>query len=389
MALGIYALFAFIHDQGFHATQLAYYNYLADAFLHGELHLRLAPPAVHDLIFYQGYYYLYWPPMPAVMLMPFVALFGVGFSDVLFTLAVAGLNVGLVALILRQAGRRGVIRLTRLQRAWLVLFFGIGTVHLTLAPLGRVWFTGQITGFTWVALAYLCALSLRGHRAFFFTGSALAGALLTRNQLLFAGLWPAYYLLREHWAWPRQRLAVAVILGLSPVLTAIGGFAAYNWLRFGSPLNVGLDYHHMEAVFVADYQKYGAFNLHYLPINFFYQYLAYPFPLRETSWMGGSLFLLSPLFLAALWSLYAYRARLDVWVLFATLLCVDAPILLLMGTGWLQFGPRYTLDFTIPLLLLTALGLRRWRLSLVAVLALISMVHYLAGMALFMRAVGW
>jgi hypothetical protein len=50
-----------------------------------------------------------------------------------------------------------------------------------------------------------------------------------------------------------------------------------------------------------------------------------------------------------------------------------------MGTGWVQFGPRYTLDFTVPLLLLTAIGLRRWPINVIMLLLLISIMHYILG----------
>src|SRR5215208_6490349 len=45
----------------------AYFNYLADAFNHGQLYLRLTPPNTLDLSFFQNNYYLYWGPLPAVI----------------------------------------------------------------------------------------------------------------------------------------------------------------------------------------------------------------------------------------------------------------------------------------------------------------------------------
>jgi hypothetical protein len=51
----------------------------------------------------------------------------------------------------------------------------------------------------------------------------------------------------------------------------------------------------------------------------------------------------------------------------------------ILGTGWVQFGPRYSLDFTIPLLLLIALGIRRWPTGLLPLLILISIIHYAIG----------
>jgi hypothetical protein len=50
-----------------------------------------------------------------------------------------------------------------------------------------------------------------------------------------------------------------------------------------------------------------------------------------------------------------------------------------MGTGWVQFGPRYTLDFMVPLLMLTALGIKSWPRCVIGLVVLISIVHYVLG----------
>lgn len=388
LALVLYSALALWHGALWHTSAFAYYNYLAAALLHGQLHLTVLPPSTHDLSLFQGRYYLYWPPLPAVLLMPFVALFGVHFSDVAFTVGIAALNVALVALLLRYACLRRVIRLSRLQRGLLVLFFAAGTVHTTLAPNGRVWFTGEIVGFGCVALAYLAALSRTGRSAFALTGLALAGALLTRNHLVFAGLWPAWYLVDRHRAVGWRRLLNYTLAGSAPIILAVALLGAYDWLRFGNLLDNGIAYHQMDPVFVSDFRRYGAFSLHYLPINLFYQYVAYPFPLHATTFEGGSLFLLSPVFFAVFWGITRGRPRWSALVLLATILLVNIPILLLMGTGWVQFGPRYTLDFTVPLLLLTALGVRRWPIWLLALLVAISIMSYLIGTLYFATSFG-
>ena len=379
LALLVYMLFALGQGDVWHVSRYPFYNYLADAFLHGQLALRLIPPDTHDLSLFNGHLYLYWGPLPAIVLMPLVALFGVQVSDIIPTLVIAALNVMLVACVLRQACRRRVIDLSAVQRGLLVLFFALGTVHLTLAPYGRVWFTGQLVGFLCVAMAYLAALTLRGTAAFAATGCGIAAALLARNHLVFAGLWPGCYLLSEQGFAKPARLAGRVLAGMVPVLVAVAALGLYNRLRFGSIFDAGLAYHQMAEIFVQDYRRYGAFNLHYVPTNLFYQYVAYPFPFRPTSPFGGSLFLLSPPFFGALWAIRIGRPRWSVWALVATILLVAAPILLLMGTGWVQFGPRYTLDFTLPLLLLTALGISRWPNRLVAVLTAIAIVQYVIG----------
>ncbi len=378
-ALMVYAALAIQRGPIWGTTKYAYYSYLADAFLHGQLHLRLMPHALHDLSQFQGRLYLYWGPMPAILLMPLTALFGL-FSDILFTIGIAAMNVFVVALVLRHACRRRVISLSRQQRGMLVVFFALGTVHVILAPMARVWYTGQIVGFLFVALAYLATLSLHGRLAFLATGLAMSAALLTRNHLVFAGLWPACYLFYQHRSVGWRRPLSYALLGGMPVGVGVGLLLFYNWLRFGNAFDNGLAYHRMGEIYAANYHQYGAFSLHYVLHNLYWQYLHYPLPWRPWSEYGGSLFLLSPVFFAAWWGVVEGRPRWSPWILLGTILLVATPILMLMGTGWIQFGPRYTLDFTMPLLLLTALGLRRWPTWTVAVLVAISIVHYFIGL---------
>lgn len=385
LSLLIYLAIAGMHGPVLASSATNYYSYLADAFLHGQLHLRIIPAVTHDLSAYQGNYYLYWSPFPAILLMPFVKIFGIYFSDIIFTLVVAVVNVALVALLLRYACIRWVIKLSSVQRGLLVLCFALGTVHITLAPYGRVWSTGQLIGFMCVALCYLVVLRLHGMWAFVWAGVLLAAALLTRNHLIFAGLWPACYLLYRHRSIGWRRLVANTLLGILPIVVAICLLGLYNWLRFQNVLDNGLAYHHMAPLFVSDYGKYGAFNLHYLPTNLYYQYIAYPLPISEQSLFGGSLFLLTPVFTAAFVGVARMRPRWSMWALLGSIFLVATPILLLMGTGWIQFGPRYTLDFTAPLLLLTGAGIRRWRTGLLALLTLISITHYIFG-AIFLAS---
>jgi hypothetical protein len=377
-AFVIYLALSALRQSPFGVTQTAYFNYLADSFLHGQLHLRLLPPSLHDLSFFHGKYYLYWPPMPAVVLLPFVALFGVNFSDIFFTIVLASVNVGIVALLLRAATREQLIQSDEVLRALLVLFFAFGTVQITLALFGRVWFTAQQVGFLFVGLAYLVALQWKENSAFFVTGLLIACAMLTRNHLLFAGIWPAWHLLKKNWD-RRPRPYVSFALFLLPLLFLGLLFLAYNYVRFESPFELGIRYHQMNPIFVADYQKYGAFHIHYLPINFFYQYVRYPFPLTEESLMGGSLFLLSPVFFYMFPGIISRYRSMDTWILLGSILAASVPILLLMGTGWIQFGPRYTFDFTVPLLLLTAQGAQLASKRILGVLVAISIVHYFIG----------
>lgn len=387
-ALTTYFILSITGGAPFRVRESAYFNYLADAFLHGQLYLRILPPSLHDLSFFNGHYYLYWPPMPAILLMPFVAMFGVGFSDVFLGVVVAAANVAVVAALLRAADRKGLISLGANYRASLVVFFALGTVHVVLALYGKVWFTAQLLGFLLVALAYLCALELNGAFSFLAVGILMACAMLTRNHLLFAGIWPAYYLLEKNWN-IRPKVYGYVMLALLPALVAGLLFLGYNLARFGNPFELGISYHRMDAFFLADYQKYGTFNAHYIPVNFYYQYIHYPLlsllRLSPDLLMGGSLFLLSPVFFFAFRGAFRERGNPSAWMLIISILATSVPILLLMGTGWEQYGPRYTLDFTVPLLLLTAYGIRPVSRRILMWLIVISIMQYIPGIILFSK----
>ena len=63
------------HD-GPRADPFDYFVRLADAFLHGRLYLLEAPSWLNELVPGGGGWYVVYPPVPAVLLVPFVAVFG-------------------------------------------------------------------------------------------------------------------------------------------------------------------------------------------------------------------------------------------------------------------------------------------------------------------------
>lgn len=390
----VYLLLAVLFGPyGLGQTQNPYFVYLADALLHSQLTLVDVPPSTHDLSLYQGHYYLYWPPFPSLLFLPLVAALGKGVSDTLVTLLVAGLNVALVSWLLRALDARQVARLPSEKRAWLTAFFAMGTVQVTLAPYGRVWNTALLVGFALLCSAYLAALLLPRRWAPLAVGALVGGAFLSRNSTLLAAGWAAWYLWVSRDRSDRLAIIRISLAGLAPVAVAAMLQGGYNYLRFGNPLDYGLAYHQMAGRFQADYQSYGAFSLHYLPTNLFYDFVAFPLlSLLEIQpaadlWMGGSLFLMSPVFLLAVWGTFRWF-RSHGWALALSCGVGLVPALVLMGTGWMTYGPRYTFDITVPLLVATALGASIVPTSLLARLSMISFVVYLPGAVILSNVMG-
>jgi hypothetical protein len=384
-ALVVYGFTAAVHVNGGlgNASQFAYFNYLADAFLHGQTYLRVLPSTTHDLSTFDGRWMLYWPPFPAVLLMPFVALFGVGFSDIAFTAVIGAIDVALVAALLNEIDRRELAKLDATVRGLLVLTVAFGSVLFTLAPFGRVWFTAQAIGVAATLCAYLAVLKSPSNLGAFVSGIGIACTLTTRNHLVLTAVWPL-------WCWwaqtPRAERLRRLSAFAAPIAASVLLLALYNYARFNSPFENGLRFHTMGWEYTDDYARYGAFHLHYLATNFYYQYLYSPAPLRANSYMGGSLFLMTPVFLAAFWGLAQKdRPKLERLALGLSVLFTAVPILLLMGTGYVQWGPRYTIDFLPPLLVLTALGIGRWPRALVAVVTFVSILQYAYGAHVFTK----
>ena len=387
----IYLLFAIMGNVSIlEPSGLHYFNFLADAFLHGQFHFRVIPPSIHDLILFDNKIYAYWPPFPAILLMPFVAFFGVNFSDILLTIFLGSINVSLFSILITELNKKNVISLDRIKRAMIVIFFAFGTVYVTMVPLGRVWFTSSVVSIFCILLAYIATVKYDGYWAFLLTGIAISAAFTTRMHLFLVGIWPAWYLLSRNWNLPKQKLMKLIFVGLLPLIISGLLIFYYNYARFGNIFDLGYAYHNMAELFRADYVMYGGFNIHYIPINIYYQYIAYPFLTKDMSnfFMGGSLFLLSPVFIACFWAFNEKERKISNLLLVATIFLTNIPILLLMGTGWVQFGPRYTLDFIIPLLILTAIGMKYWNNRILFLLTLISIFQYTVGLFLLMKAVG-
>jgi hypothetical protein len=381
----VYAIFAAQRGPITGASSSPYFNYLADAFLHGQLSLRLLPANLHDLDLFNGHYFMYWPPFPAVVLMPFVAIFGVGFSDIFLTLALGALNVILLAYTFRIVDKLNIISMDTSARGSLTIFFAFGTVHLLLSSLGIVWFTSQVIAFLCSILVFLAAIRLKGYPAFFFTGLALGCATLTRNQLIFLGIWPAYFLFQSNRSLSAKKMIAHFFVAALPIVAAVVINGLYNYFRFGNVMEYGISFQNFGSFFEPDFLKYGPFSIHYLATNLFYNFVFYPFPTSAATLMGGSLFLLSPLFFASFWAFKDGNLRKSVVVLWLSIIAVSIPILLNIGTGWKTFGPRYTLDFTFPLLMLTAIGIRNWPKWVSFLLILISIAQYVIGTLYFIR----
>jgi hypothetical protein len=274
----------------------AYFQELASAFLQGRLDFT---PAVttQDLTMFEGHWYVPFPPLAALLMVPLVLVFGTGsFSTVVFCAAFGAANVCLIFLILAGLSHRGWVSLKRSTITWLTALFGIGSVHWSMAVTGSVWFLGQVCAFTFAALAVAIAIWTPWRIAAWLSGAALGLAALGRPDLVLT--WPLIFgiALQRYRDNPvadsnstddgrpqvkQPRLLEWGAFSLVPLVAAGLLLATYNGLRFGDPFDFGYLSENVGPDFRMRLAKYGQFNLHYLPQNLWAMLLAGP-ELNET-----------------------------------------------------------------------------------------------------------
>ena len=160
VALGIYVFS--------HPTRSGLYDHFvwqADAYLHGRF--AIAYPLTdgpHTNVYFQDVMpvlsasgqpplgLLPFPPLPAVLLLPFVAMFGLATDSQLVGAVIGALNVGLAwRMVTRVTANRGAALIA-------TLFFGFGTVHWYAAMLSTTWFLAHVVAVTFVLLGITLAL---------------------------------------------------------------------------------------------------------------------------------------------------------------------------------------------------------------------------------------
>lgn len=331
----------------------AHYVFLADAFVHGRLDVaaaavsRLTPL---DFTLFDGRFF--WPlgPLPAVILMPFVAVFGP--ADILQSV----LQVAISVAVAWAAWRLAVRVLPRPSEApWFALVFCLGSVMLGLLAVAGSYYLAQSLAVLFILLAFLEG---QGRDRPEIIGTWLALAALSRWMALLA----AVFFLAEaviSTRTRRQKLSRLLRLG-APLLAAWAIMAGYNWARFGSPFETGYGTSIMGDGSLKDLRSAkGLFSLANIPARLRDYFLLLP------QWSGGflkvdvwglSAFLVMPVFLLVFRRPPARRREWSLALVAAGLQLV--PLLLYYSSGAWQFGPRYLSDLMPALFfaLLLSLG---------------------------------
>ena len=423
VALAVY----YFSDTG----RTGFYNHFvwqADAYLHGRF--AIAYP-VTDGPFTNGYFQdvmqlsaapgalsyalLPFPPLPAILLTPLVAVFGLATDSQLFGVVLGAINVGLAwRMTTRLTERRGAAMLA-------TIFFGFGTVAWYASMLSTTWFLAHVVAITFTLLGITLALDGERRERALAAMRALKGGAGSSNPVIAAfegsSMFLAWYRRARPYFEPVQFMAglvfgVAALARLTVIFAAPfflfvgpggsifkrGASAAlgavipvalllvYNVLSSGHLFNPVYDFlYHSEYLgyMPPDMQintSYGIEDVRHIPLNLVIM-LAWPPVIppdcglssilscagTKPDQIGMSVLLTSPAYLLAVPLVISHwRERI---VMGSALAVVAIAFVNLMhfSQGWVQFGYRFGNDFAPFALVLVTLAIARYGVRLLTV----------------------
>jgi hypothetical protein len=364
-----------------------HYVLLSDAFLHGRFHLAM-DPGFHDVTFYNNNYFISQPPLPALLMLPFVLIYGVQFNDILFTILIAAINCAImydILLNLNKTSEGGLI--PKSNAKFLSAFFAFGTVAWSIAVQGQVWHTAHIVTLFFLLLAINEAL---GKKRYLLVGLFAASAIAGRPSVFWA--FPFFVIVAAGeflFNKETKTFFVRMVLFLIPYFAWAALLGLFNYARFGNPFEFGFAYMNHAEYLQARLDNFGTLNIHYLKENLSVAFANF-FTIKSTPpylippQEGMSMFVTSPLLIYAFRSFSKgscvslfkkgagvfFKTNYIAIAAIAASICTAIPLLLYFNTGWIQFGYRYILDYLPFLVILMAYGMRR-RITVISVILLI------------------
>jgi hypothetical protein len=349
---------------GFGPTQVNNIHvYQALGFLNGHVYLPFSDPltdgGLHfDIALVDGHYQCPFPPFPAIVLLPFVALFGESTRVVPIALGLTLLNIFVLAALLKK------LEVESRFIPWILAAFFLGSPYWGVvrgAAIGS--YFSHVVAVTGMLLALNEALG-RGRGAL--VGLFVGMSFLSRQLSIYSTIFLCV-ILWQHARFTTSKQRVAGVLAFAGVFgLAIGTYLIFNWLRFGNPFDTGYSMWAETDDFMLERQKnYGHFHPIYFFHNFIYMFIQ-GFHLEFSPPMyldkphvdpfGTSLTFASP------FVFFAFRARWTkslVWAAWLSMSLCVLHALFYFGNGWVQEnGIRYALDFFPILIILVALGIK-------------------------------
>lgn len=353
--LQIPAIVNFYYNSGSHNA----YIHFAQSLLHGDLSLSASKLDTGDLSFYNGKYYLPYPPLPGIILLPFVAIFG---ADHINTVAIATAMACICIYLTYNIFSR--LKINKEYIPWLLLATVFGTgFWFALFTTHHVYAFAHITSFLF---QLLLINEILGKRRWWLIGIFIGCSFLSRQFTIFYVFFAIGYMLYLHQT-KEEKITLKNVLAL---FLSLGFFVMlyliYNYIRFGNPLDSGYSHIVFIGVLKERVQKYGLFSAKYFLYNL-YCLLIKGFNIdfqgpthlniKDMDLWGTSLLSASPFLVASVKANWPKLLKLSAWV---TILTIFTGQLFYHNNGFEQVNTsRFSLDFLPLLFVLLSLGINK------------------------------
>lgn len=347
LPLGLFFLFyiasLFLMQKASVITGNTHFILQANSFLHGRLDIPNPPSWLNDLAFFHNKYYVPFGPIPAVFLMPIVAILGTGISQQILNI----LALPLLFVILFGLAKR--IGMKRHDALWMGLFFIFGTLFISLLVINISAFLVQVITTLFLLLALF---EYFGKKRFFLIGTLLGLGILTRDIIVFAAL---FFIEEIIFSRTINNKLKSLFLFALPLIVSMIVLSGFNYARFGSFIENGYNYNISNGQDLLYAKQKGFFSLAHVPGNLYLFLFKGPDPIKENPisyvlqfpyikidpWGLGILFT-SPLFL---YLLFINIKKGYVLSSLATVVVMLIPTLSYYAYGAWQYGYRHAVDF--------------------------------------------
>ena len=336
------------------STAFHYFAPLAEAFLDGRVFLLDKPSWLNELLPVDGKFYVIYPPMPAIMLIPQALILGPDVNQTLASVFWGSLCVSIIYFLMRRLSES-----LRLQ-IWLTILFAFGTIFWYLACDGKAWFFAQVASFFFLSLA---VLETFGKRRPLVIGLLLGASFWCRLPVILS---LPFFLIMISDQWinndkninllKRIKIKPLILLGLGVGIFVLLNFA-YNYLRFETISDIAYNIQAKEEPWF--YPK-GLFHISYVTKHLWIFFLKPPLfswdaPYVIPSLEGMSILITTPAVIYVIFAGIRNKTALACW---SAIIPVALVSFTHGGYGWIQFGYRFALDFYPFLLVLIALGIK-------------------------------
>lgn len=408
IAIFFYIIILFLLPQKNIIVKSNYHVVLAESFLKGKIYIDKLPSHLADnqnneFVKFNNKYYITFAPVPSILIAPIVAIWGPDIEQRKISYAVGILCLVVFWKILNKT------KFNTSTRIWLFIFFLAGNNFLLSIIAGTSWYLAH----SFAILFLLLAINeLFGRKRPFVIGLFFIMASLSRLPVFLS--FPFFFFMiinkkikmNPHTlndevapvsrfarlkkfinprSYTRNSLGVAlkkIFQFLLPVFILGLIYLIYNYARFQTIL---------DQTYQLIYQKQvpggtlGVFNIRYFWKNFFYTFINPP-QLTDNyrhlifNLTGTGLFFVSPFFVYIIFA--SFKRKIN-YLAAVSIALISIPSLLFYNTGYVQFGPRFTLDYLPFLMLLLFSGVKKGTSPLVITLIIASVIINLLGIVSF------